>query len=237
MKTGKVQEHFRKQVGNYRNFMVGIIPEYQAAQRLLVDLLPFDRREKIRILDLGSGPGTLSELVLERYPQSEVLAFDLTQEMLDSAKFRLSHFGSRFQILQGDYRNKELFGAGYDAILAGMTLHHLTDNERKTGFQDFLLALNPGGIFLSQDIVMDQDPFISEWHYNLWRKFMRDNGEDDSLWYEKHKEKDHPASVESLKSWLIEAGFVHSACHWQYWNFSVISATKDGMHGTPAAFL
>ncbi len=111
MKTGQVQNHFRKQVDNYRNLMAGIVPEYQAAQNFLVELLPFDRMEKIRILDLGSGPGTLSELVLERYPQSEVLAFDLTQEMLDSAKFRLSRFGSRFQILQGDYRNKGLFGA------------------------------------------------------------------------------------------------------------------------------
>ena len=236
MKTGQVQDHFRKQVDNYRSLMTRIIPDYEVAQRLLIDLLPFDRTKKLRILDLGSGPGTLSELVLERYPQSEVLAFDLTQEMLDSAKFRLSRFGSRFRIFQGDYRNKELFGVGYDAILAGMTLHHLTDHERKTAFQELFLVLNAGGIFLSHDIVMDEDPFISEWHYNLWRKFMRNNGEDDSLWYEKHKEKDHSVSVESLKSWLIEAGFIHVACHWQYWNFSVVSATKDGMQGTPAAF-
>ena len=236
MKTGQVQNHFRHQVDNYRNLMAGIIPEYEQAQQLLVDLLPFDQTEKLRILDLGSGPAALSELVLERYLQSEVLVFNLTPEMLDSAKFRLSRFGSRFQILQGDFRNKGLFGVGYDAILAGMTLHHLTDHERKTAFQELFLVLNAGGIFLSHDIVMDEDPFISEWHYNLWRKFMRNNGEDDSLWYEKHKEKDHPVSVESLKSWLIETGFIHVACHWQYWNFSVVSATKDGMQGTPAAF-
>ena len=227
MKTGQVQDHFRKQVDNYRSLMIRIIPDYEVAQRLLVDLLPFDGTKKIKILDLGSGPGALSELVLERYPQSEVLAFDLTQEMLDSAKFRLSRFGSRFQIFQGDYRNKELFGGGYDAILAGITLHHLTDSERKMAFQDFFLALNPGGIFLSQDIVMDEDLFISEWHYNLWRKFMRDNGEDDSFWYEKHKEKDHPVSIERLKSWLTEAGFAHPACHWRFWNFSIVSATKE----------
>ncbi|EQD25618.1 MAG: class I SAM-dependent methyltransferase [Nitrospirae bacterium] len=227
MKTGQVQDHFRKQVDNYRSLMTRIIPDYEVAQRLLIDLLPFDRTKKLRILDLGSGPGTLSELVLERYPQSEVLAFDLTQEMLDSAKFRLSRFGSRFRIFQGDYRNKELFGVGYDAILAGMTLHHLTDSERKTAFQDFFLALNPGGIFLSQDIVLDEDLFISEWHCNLWRTFMRDNGEDDSFWYKKHKEKDHPVSVERLKSWLTEAGFAHPACHWRFWNFSIISATKE----------
>jgi tRNA (cmo5U34)-methyltransferase len=229
MKPGKVQDHFKKQVDHYRSLMIRIIPDYEAAQNLLVDLLPFNRTKKLRILDLGSGPGTLSELVLERYPLSEVLAFDLTQEMLDFAQIRLSRFGSRLQILQGDYRNKELFGTGYDAILAGMTLHHLKNDERKTAFQDFFQSLSPGGIFLSQDIVIDEDPFISEWHYSLWRKFMRNNGEkNDSFWYEKHKEKDHPVSVENLKSWLTEAGFTHSACHWKHWNFSIVSATREG---------
>ena len=73
----KVKAHFRAQVPHYEDCMRRIVPGYDIQSHLLVDLIPFDTFAPLRVLDLGSGPGVLSKLVMERYPKAEVVAFDL----------------------------------------------------------------------------------------------------------------------------------------------------------------
>jgi hypothetical protein len=67
MDREQVKEHFRRQVHEYEAFMCRIVPAYEFQTELLIDLIPFDTTAPIRVLDLGSGPGTLSEKVLERF--------------------------------------------------------------------------------------------------------------------------------------------------------------------------
>ena len=76
------------------------------------------------------------------------------------------------------------------------------------------------------EIIVDEDSFITNWHYSLWREFMRSQGEDDVFWYQRHREKEHPVSIENQLSWLKAVGFKHTACHWRYWNFAIISGRK-----------
>ena len=229
MEQEQVKEHFRKQVADYVGLMGKLIPQYMEQQQFLCELIPFDRDEPIRVLDLGAGPGVLSELVLELYPQATVLAFDLTEGMLEACKQRLSKFEGRFNIRQGDFKT-DSFEVGYDVILAGLTLHHLSNKERQKIFSRLYDALTDNGLFLAREIVIDEDPFVTDWHYSLWRSFLRANGEDDTLWYDKHRQKDHPVSVENQLTWLREAGFVRAACHWRYWNFAIISGHKMTNH-------
>ena len=119
MDEHQVQEHFRKQVSDYVGLMSRLIPEYEKGQRLLCELIPFDKKQAINVLDLGSGPGGLSELVLEMYPEAKVHAFDLTEEMLLVCQEKLNKYESRVTFQQGDYK-KDSFGSGYDVILAGL---------------------------------------------------------------------------------------------------------------------
>ena len=113
-----------------------IVPGYDLQTRLLVDLIPFDVVARIRVLDLGSGPGILSTLVLERYPNAEVVAFDLTEEMLASARERCGRFADRFSTVTGDYAVDDV-GSRYDLVLAGLTLHHLDDRQRRAVFRGY----------------------------------------------------------------------------------------------------
>jgi len=154
-----------------------------------------------------------------------VRAFDLTEEMLEVCQERLGQYKGRLTVQQGDYRRGS-FGTGFDLVLAGLTLHHLTDIERKEFFKTLYDALNEGGIFLAREIIVDEDSFITNWHYSPWREFMRSQGEDDVFWYQRHREKEHPVSIENQLSWLKAVGFKHTACHWRYWNFAIISGRK-----------
>ncbi len=185
-------------------------------------MIPFSKDQTIKVLDLGAGPGVLSELVLKMYPSARVHAFDLTEEMLELSQEKLGQYKDRLTFQQGDYK-RDSFGTGFGVVLAGLTLQHLTDIERKNLFNTLYDSLNEGGIFVTRDIIVDEDPFITEWHYSLWREFIRSQGEDDAYWYQKHREKDHPVTIENQLSWLKEAGFKHTACHWRHWNFAIIS--------------
>ncbi len=225
MEQQQVKEHFRKQAADYVGLMKRLVPKFTEQNEFLCELIPFERDKPIRVLDLGAGPGVLSELVLKLYPQATVLAFDLTEEMLQACRQRLSEFEGRFELKQGDFKT-DSFGAGYDLIVAGLALHHLADKDRQEVFSRLHNALNDSGIFLAREIVVDTDTFVTDWHYSLWRSFMKANGEDDAFWYDKHQQKDHPVPVERQLAWLQEAGFTHTACHWRYWNFAIISAHK-----------
>ena len=221
----RVKAHFRAQVPDYEGFMRRIVPGYDIQTRLLVDLIPFDAFAPIRVLDLGSGPGILSALVLGRYPNAEVVAFDLTEEMLVAARQRCRRFADRFSTVAGDYAVDDI-GSRYDLVLAGLTLHHLDDRQRRAVFRRLHAALTARGVFLAREVVADDDPFVANWHYRLWRAFMAEHGEDDDYWFRKHLSKDHPASVERQTAWLRDVGFSYVACHWRYMNFAVLSAHK-----------
>lgn len=225
METEQVKDHFRRQVSEYEDLMRRIIPEYDFQAQLMLDLIPFDRSAGIRVIDLGSGPGTLSELVLDRYPNATVLAIDITDEMVSTARSRCGRFADRFSAMTGDFGEIEI-PRGFDLVLAGLSLHHLNEEARLTLLSKLYPSLHPEAAFVSREVVIDPDPYVSDWHYRMWRQFMDSNGEDGATWFQRHLAKDHPATIDSQLAWLKSAGFAHAACHWRFLNFAVLSAHK-----------
>ncbi len=224
MKQQQVQEHFARQADEYEQLMVKLVPHYLFQHQVIEDLLPQENRE-YRVLDLGCGNGILSELVFGKLPRARVVGFDLTEKMLQAYRQKLARFAGRFSLQSGDFRVDPI-GSDYDIILAGLTLHHLTWPEREAFYRRLYAALNSGGRFIARDIIIDEDREVSEYHSFQWKKFMRSQGEDPEFWYAKHLEKDHPMTLTDHFSWLKEAGFTKTACHWRLYNFAVTSAEK-----------
>lgn len=225
MDDQQVKEHFKKQTGDYVGLMARIIPEYVFGQKFLCNLIPFEKDKHFKILDLGAGTGGLSELALNKYSNSNSHIFDLTREMIEICKDRFSQYNERVSFQQGDYKSDPI-GTGYHVIFAGLTLHHLRDTERKRVLRLLYDSLVEGGIFISREVVVDEDPVVREENYKLWRDFMNSNGEDGEFWYKKHRQKDHPISVRNQLSWLEAAGFKRAVCHDQHLNFAIFSALK-----------
>lgn len=224
MKQHQVQEHFARQADEYEELMVRLVPQYLFQHQVIQDLLP-DEDRQYRVLDLGCGNGVLSELVFHKLPRARIVGFDLTENMLQAYRKKLARFADRFSLQSGDFRVDPL-GSGYDIILAGLTLHHLTWQERRPFYRSIYQALNSGGKFIARDIIIDEDPAVTEDHYCLWKKFMAAQGEDPEFWYAKHREKDHPMTLTDHFSWLREAGFTQTACHWRLYNFALTSAER-----------
>jgi len=225
MKQQLVKEHFARQANEYEQLMVKLVPQYLFQHQGIEDLLPDGDRE-YRVLDLGCGNGILSELVFTKLPRARVVGFDLTENMLRAYRKKLARFADRFSLQSGDFRVDPI-GDGYDIILAGLTLHHLTWQERRTFYQNIHSSLKSVGKFIARDIIIDEDPHVTEDHYSLWKKFMETQGEDPEFWYVKHLEKDHPMTLTDHFSWLKEADFTKTACHWRLYNFAFTSAERN----------
>jgi tRNA (cmo5U34)-methyltransferase len=225
MMTDQVVGHFSEQASNYEILMERLVPWYQKQQSIINELLPEDNEANIHVLDLGCGSGALSELVLKRYPWSSVVGVDVTPNMLKAYEERLGQSSGRYELILGDYRFEPL-GSNYDIILAGLTLHHLTWGERRDFYKLLYNALNPNGMFISSDIIIDEDWNTREKQYGAWKNFMESNGENAEFWYNKHMEKDFPITLSDHFNWLSKAGFKHTSCHWRHNNFAITSAQK-----------
>lgn len=224
MKQEQVKEHFARQADNYEQLMVRLVPQYLEQHGIIAELLP-DTTGPCRVLDLGCGNGILSELVFGKIPEAFVVGFDLTESMLKAYAEKLAAQAGRFELRQGDFRTDPI-GTGYDLILAGLTLHHLTWPERERFYQLLYVSLNEGGRLIARDIIIDEDPEVMNDQYALWQAFMRSRGEDPDFWYAKHREKDHPPTLTDHFAWLRGAGFTKVACHWRLYNFAITTAEK-----------
>jgi tRNA (cmo5U34)-methyltransferase len=224
MKQEQVKEHFARQADEYEKLMVKIVPHYLEQHQILFDLLPEEAKE-YRVLDLGCGNGILTDLVFRKLPNSYVVGFDLTENMLSAFEKKVSGHTGKFELVQGDFRTDSI-GEGYDIILAGLTLHHLTWEERENFYHRLYSALSHKGLFIARDIIIDEDQTIAQEQYSYWKKFMQSQGEDPDFWYSKHIEKDHPMTLSDHFSWLKSAGFTQVACQWRLYNFAITTARK-----------
>ncbi|MFD5628655.1 MULTISPECIES: class I SAM-dependent methyltransferase [unclassified Streptomyces] len=117
-------------------------PLYKSAATWLREWQP----EPQMIVDAGSGPGVISCLLAETFPQSRVVAVDGVEPLLERARERAGRLGvgDRFSTLRaelGDGLGDLEYPA--DLVWASRSLHHVGD-QRAT-LAGFARALAPGG--------------------------------------------------------------------------------------------
>lgn len=117
--------------------------QYREAARWVAGLP--DAPKVSRVLDIGSGPGVISCLLAETFPEAEVVAVDGTPALLERTRDRAERLGlgDRVTTLHADVPGG-LAGLGRaDLVWAGNTLHHMGD--QRAVLAGFAALLNPGG--------------------------------------------------------------------------------------------
>ncbi|MCY7384044.1 MAG: class I SAM-dependent methyltransferase [Microcoleus sp. CAN_BIN18] len=185
MNLDAVREQFEQRAFDYDGLIPRLIPRYHEQHDLILQLIPFETNANIKVLDLGAGTGILSALILEAFPQAKVLAFDMAENMLKICQTNLSAFQERLTLQQGNFAEDD-FGNGYDLVVSSLAIHHLDGARKKTLFKKLFQSMNSGGILLIRDIVTGGTPRLTEQYEQLWRQYMKDSGEDDKIWFQKH---------------------------------------------------
>lgn len=116
--------------------------QIEAARRLMAEL--GDLPEPLRILEGGCGSGQLTRLLLDRFPRSRILAFDLSEAMLEQARAALAGTGDRVRWLQADFSHIET-PLAYPLVISSSSLHWAV--PLRGAVAQLARSVAPGGVF------------------------------------------------------------------------------------------
>ncbi len=93
------------------------------------------------VVDLGSGPGNITQILVDRYPDAKVIGLDNSQEMLAKARSSFPHI----DFIEGNIA--ELTG-GFDLVFSNAAVHWVKNHYLL--IPRLLQALNPSGVLAVQ---------------------------------------------------------------------------------------
>ncbi len=103
-----------------------------------------DAAPEARILEVACGTGRNLDLISRKYPKARLYGFDISSEMLVSARAKL---GNKAELAEGDatdFTAKDLFGVdGFDRIILSYSISMIPDWQ--TALRQAVANLAPGG--------------------------------------------------------------------------------------------
>ncbi|HJV45063.1 MAG TPA: class I SAM-dependent methyltransferase [Bacillota bacterium] len=183
------------------------------------------------ILDIGAGTGLFSAFMLDKYPNAKLTLIDLSENMLDVAKSRFCNH-SNVKYITDDY-TKYHFTDTFDIVISSLSIHHITDSEKKELYRKIFTIMKNNSIFINADQVLGSTPYLESLYKNDWQSKVEQSKlskEEIMAAYERTK-LDRMSTLDDQLNWLKEAGFNDVDCIYKYFNFVVLFARKlEGVH-------
>ncbi len=86
-------------------------------------------RKNDRILDLGCGTGTLTILIKQLYPDTEVFGVDADEKVLQIAEEKAAKAGAHLRLNQGMAIQLPYQDHSFQRVLSSLVIHHLTTEQ------------------------------------------------------------------------------------------------------------
>lgn len=106
-------------------------------------------------IDLGCGPGSLTQQILDAFPKAQALAVDTDPVLLAIAEHVLARFGDRVNIIDADLRAanwvEKLPTKKIEAAVSTTALHWLNPEQLLAMYSDVAALMPEGGIILNGD--------------------------------------------------------------------------------------
>jgi tRNA (cmo5U34)-methyltransferase len=221
----EVKETFNKNAAQYDRQRKKLIPCFDDFYSIPVSIIE-TKAETPSVLDIGSGTGLFSSFIREKYPHASITLIDLSEKMMDAAKIRFTD-DQKIDYILADYTEHE-FDRTFDIVISSLSIHHLSDEEKRNLYQKVFSLLNQGGVFINADQVLGHTPYIESLYKNDWKQKIENSGltsEELKAAYERTK-LDQMAPLEDQIQWLKESGFQDVDCVYKYFNFVVLFGRK-----------
>lgn len=226
-KMEQIKDTFENAADNFDDIIVKLVPFYNEMVNDLILVIPFEKNEKIDVIDLGCGTGTLSLKIKEFFTKAKITCMDMTRNMLKLAKVKLSKYENIEYILENFYNFN--FNKKYDVVISSFALHHLiTAEDKKKFYQKIYNSLKVSGCFYNLDIIIGPNDEIQNFYMKKWEEFLSQYFSEEELdkHFEQYYEEDSPESIMNHLRWLEEAGFRDVDVIRKYYNFALYGGIK-----------
>jgi len=225
-----VESHLRLEIAQYDELIRRFIPGYDEMLNELADYLAFHLadREHPKVMDLGTGTGSLAGLVLTRIPTATVVAIDTDPAMIVEARERLAALLPRVTHFLRDFLGP--LPAGSDACMASLALHHVLElTEKRRLYRQILSALNPHGIFINADAMFAENSPLEKWMRAIWKEHLLTSGFTETEaagHFHQWSTEDRYFDIQTELHLLREAGFANLEVVWRRGPMAVVAGCK-----------
>jgi len=123
--------------------------------RVMFDVVEAQVARRFHALDLGSGPGSLSARLLDRFPRADCVAVDRDPVSHVIGPTALGSKGGRLTWVDADLGapgwDTHLGRPRFDVALSTTALHWLPPARLRRLYRDLARRIRPGGVFLNGD--------------------------------------------------------------------------------------
>jgi ubiquinone/menaquinone biosynthesis C-methylase UbiE len=133
-----------------------VIPHYDEFNLIFSKKLDnFYKDSNVKILEIGTGYGDTSKIILDSIPNSTLITVDNSPQMIFNAKKKLSSYihSNRVEIIECDalifLKNED--SSTFDGLVSQWTLHNFNSTYRLDVLKNIRRVLLPGALFLNGD--------------------------------------------------------------------------------------
>jgi tRNA (cmo5U34)-methyltransferase len=225
--ANSVQRAFDLAAEDYDRTRRRLVPGFDDFYRAAIDLIRFPRESRLKVLDLGAGTGLMAAFIAYSFPNARITMVDISNEMLERARARFELAGERFRFEVSDY-GVDPIQEKYDVVVSALSIHHLSDEQKRSLFNRIHGALNDGGVFVNAEQFRGATPERHQFHHERWITRVRELGVDDrDLTAALERMKfDRAATLEDQLEWMRATGFRDIDCAYKNLIFAVYCGVK-----------
>ncbi len=180
--------------------------------------------QPLQILDLGCGTGLEIAFLLQRAPNAQITAVDLSEQMLARLAECYQTKLPQITLVADSYLTMDLDTHRYDYVLSAMTIHHLLHGPKRQLYAKIYAALKPGGKYIEGDAVTTaahEAAFLTGYAEAVAQVPSAEDGA---------YHIDVPFAIDTQRELLLSVGFQQFELLWQLdstaeWNHAVYAVT------------
>ena len=225
MKT--VESFYDELSSRYTELISKCVPRYGELMYNIFHYIPADLKPK-RILDMGCGTGNLTEQILQHYPEAEIDALDISEDILKESQKRFTA-QPNIRYIQADFKKMHLPPGSYDLILSSIAIHHIPDPEKVNLYKEIFQGLAADGLFIFADQTRGITHEIYQKHISRWKEEAFKLGstqENWDMWMKHQDDHDYHSPVNWHLQQLELTGFKDVDLIWKNIMWAVIWAQK-----------
>jgi len=196
------------------------IPKYDEMNEIMLEIFSqwSGPESPGTICELGVGTGQFAQTLINRFQPEYFCGLDGATEMVRQSRENLEECSPEVELQVRTSRFEQWNPShSYDWIYSSLSIHHLSDLEKRGLFDRIHGALSENGLFVLCDLVgvsPDREAMIRELYQKRLEKLDYSRDEIDERW-EQHKQHDRPAALRAMLRWLRATGFGTVECVWK----------------------